>query len=228
MYVSPGVKSADGFKVATVLPELRVTVAGTVAPPLVCSMKDEATLVGFIASLNVATTLEEAATPMASADGLVDTTVGRVVSGAVPATVNDHVLGKARLLPAASSAAVDMVAVYSVPAARFALGFRVATVLPELRVTVAGTGVPVLVCTSVKVDAVTLEGFIASLNVATTLEVEPTPVAPAVGTVDTTVGAVVSGPETPWILISLMLAQLFWLLPLTVTLTYWAFTSAKL
>jgi hypothetical protein len=121
-----------------------------------------------------------------------------------------------------------MVAVYPVPAARFELGFRVATVLPELRVTVAGTGVPVLVCTSVKVEAVTLEGFIASLNVATTLEVEPTPVAPAVGTVDTTVGAVVSGTETPWILISLMLAQLFWLLPLTVTLTYWAFTSAKL
>ena len=145
--------------------------------------------------------------------------------GIDPATVKDHVLGAARLLPAASSAAVDMVAVYWVPAAKFAWGFRVATVLPELRVTVAGTGVPVLVCTSVKVEAVTLEGFIASLNVATTLEVEPTPVAPAAGTVDTTVGAVVS--ETPRILISLMLAQLFWLLPLTVTLTYWAFTSAK-
>jgi hypothetical protein len=185
------------------------------------------TLEGFIASLNVATTLEEAATSVAPDTGLVDTTVGAVVSGPVP-TLKDHVLGKARLLPAASSAAVDMVAVYPVPAARFEFGFRVATVLPELRVTVAGTGVPVLVCTSVKVEAVTLEGFIASLNVATTLEVEPTPVAPAVGTVDTTVGAVVSGTETPWILISLMLAQLFWLLPLTVTLTYWAFTSAKL
>jgi hypothetical protein len=123
---------------------------------------------------------------------------------------------------------VDIVAVYVIPATRFALGFRVATVLPELSVTVAGTDAPLLVCTSVKVEAVTLEGFIASLNVATTLEEAATPVAPADGLVDTTVGAVVSGAETPWILISLMLAQLFWLLPLTVTLTYWAFTSAKL
>jgi hypothetical protein len=73
---------------------------------------------------------------------------------------------------------------------------------------------------------VKVDGFIASLNVATTLAEALTPVAPSAGFVDTTVGGVF-GPETPWILISLMLAQLFWLLPLTVTLTYWAFTSAK-
>jgi hypothetical protein len=114
--------------------------------------------------------------------------------GVAPATVKDHVLGAARLLPATSSAAVDIVAVYAVPATKFALGFRVATVLPEPSVTVAGTGAPLLVCTSVKVEAVTLEGFIASLNVATTLEELATPRAPEAGTVDNTVGAVVSGP----------------------------------
>jgi hypothetical protein len=119
-----------------------------------------------------------------------------------------------------------MVAVYMAPAVKSADGFKVATVLPEFMVTVAGTDAPPLVF-RVKED-VTLEGFIASLNVATTFEVAETPVAPEVGLVDSTVGGVVSGPETPCILISLMLAQSFWLLPLTVTLTYWAFTSAKL
>ena len=98
--------------------------------------------------------------------------------------------------------------------------------LPDPMVTVAGTGVPPLVGTSVKVDVVTVDGFIASLNVATTLDEAATFVAPSAGVVDTTVGGVF-GPETPCILISLMLAQSFWLLPLTVTLTYWAFTSAK-
>ncbi len=44
--------------------------------------------------------------------------------------------------------------------------------------TVAGTFAPPLVGTSVKEEAVMLEGFIASLNVATTLEEAETPVAP--------------------------------------------------
>src|ERR1044072_8926448 len=106
--------------------------------------------------------------------------------GAAPATVNDHVLGEARLFPATSSAPVNIAAVYVTPAAKFALGFRVATVLPELMVTVAGTAVPPLVCSTK--EEVTLERFIASLNVATTLAEAPTPVAPLAGFVDTTVG----------------------------------------
>ena len=111
------------------------------------------------------------------------------------------------------------------PAVKSADGIKVAIVLPEIMATVAGTVAPTLVCS--KKDEATLEGFIASLNVATTLDEATTPVAPSAGFVDTTVGGVVSGPETPCILISLMLAQLFWLLPFTVTLTYWALMSAK-
>jgi len=42
------------------------TVAGTAAPPLVLRLKEDATLEGLIASLNVATTLEEAETPCGS------------------------------------------------------------------------------------------------------------------------------------------------------------------
>jgi hypothetical protein len=111
VYVAPAVKSADGFKVATVLSGFSVKVAGTDAPPLVCNKKDEVTLEGFIASLNVATTFEVAETPIAPEVGLVDSTVGRVVSGAVPVMVNDHVFGAASELPATSVAPVVMVAV---------------------------------------------------------------------------------------------------------------------
>ena len=144
------------------------------------------------------------------------------------ATVNVHNLSAPIGAPAASVTLPAILAVYKTPAAKFEVGFRVATVLVgEFMVTVAGTGVPPLVGTSVKVEVVTVDGFIASLKVATTLAEALTPVAPSAGFVDTTVGGVF-GPETPCILISLMLAQSFWLLPLTVTLTYWAFTSAKL
>ena len=143
------------------------------------------------------------------------------------ATMNVHTLSGPIGVPAASVTLPAILAVYDTPAAKFEMGFRVATVLPEPMVTVAGTGVPPLVGTSVKVEVVTVDGFIASLKVATTLDEAATLLAPSAGFVDTTVGGVF-GPETPCILISLMLAQSFWLLPLTVTLTYWAFTSAKL
>ena len=142
------------------------------------------------------------------------------------ATVNVHTLSAPIGTPAASVTLPVILAVYVAPGVK-STGFRVATVLVgEFMLTVAGTGVPPLVGTSVKVEVVTVDGFIASLNVATTLDETATLVAPSAGFVDTTVGGVF-GPETPCTLISFMLAQLFWLLPLMVTLTYWAFTSAK-
>ena len=73
--------------------------------------------------------------------------------GGVAATVNDHVLGApANGLPAASVAPAVIVAVYVAPAVRSAVGFRVATVLPELIATVADTGVPPPLGWSVKVE----------------------------------------------------------------------------
>ncbi len=170
-----------------VVPEYDTT-AGIFVPPLVgCSVKEEVVMLeGFIASLNVATTLEEAETPVAPEAGVVDTTVGGVVSEGVPATVNVHVLAVTKWLPATSVTAVDIVAVYWIPAAKFVEGLSVA-VVPEYDTT-AGIFVPPLVGCSVKEEVVMLEGFIASLNVATMLEEAETPVAPEAGVVDTTVG----------------------------------------
>ncbi len=111
-----------------------VTVAGIFAPPLVCtSVKEEVVMLeGFIASLNVATTLEEAETPVAPVVGMVDTTVGGWYRKVLPATVNDHVLAVAKWLPATSVTAVDIVAVYVVPAVKFVYGFRVAVVCQNM------------------------------------------------------------------------------------------------
>ena len=132
-------------------------------------------------------------------DGEVDTTVGGVVSETVPATVNDHTLLAAKWLPARSVTAVVMVAVYLVPAAKEEVGFSVAVLLGP-KVTVAGIVAPSLVCTSVKEEgAVTVEEFIGSLNVATTLEVAETPVAWSTkgGRLTLPLGAWISGPAIP-------------------------------
>ena len=104
----------------------------------------------------------------------------------VPATVNIHTLSVPIGAPAASVTLPAILAVYETPAAKFEVGFRVATVLPEPMVTVAGTGVPPLVGTSVKVEVVKADGFIASPNVTTMLAEALTPVAPLAGFVDTT------------------------------------------
>jgi hypothetical protein len=105
--------------------------------------------------------------------------------GIIPATVNVHNLSAPIGAPAASVTLPAILAVYKTPAAKFEVGFRVATVLPEPMVTVAGTGVPPLVGTSVKVEVVKVDGFIASPNVTTMLAEALTPVAPLAGFVDT-------------------------------------------
>jgi hypothetical protein len=92
-------------------------------------------------------------------------------------------------LPAASLAAVVMVAVYCVLATRAADGVNVA-VLP-LTFTVPVIGVPPEA--SLKLAVVSVELVIASEKVALTEEVSATPVAALAGDVVDTVGGVVSG-----------------------------------
>jgi hypothetical protein len=230
VYLTPAAKSEVGFSVAVSPSPLTDLAADTVAPLLDCtSVKEEVVMVdGRIGSLNVATTLELAATFVGSGgtdEGMVDTTVGGVVSGAVPATVNDHTLLVCRWLPARSVTAVVTVAMYLVPAVKEEVGFSVAVSPSPLTDLAADTVAPSLVLTSVKEDVVMVDGRIGSLNVAKTLEVAETPVAWSAGEVDTTVGGVVSAPAIPRILISFMLAQSLSVLPLTVTLTYRALVS---
>jgi hypothetical protein len=65
---------------------------------------------GFIASLKVAVTVLATATPVAPEAGIIDTTVGGVVSAATP-VVKVHTIGAARAVPATSLTPVVMVAV---------------------------------------------------------------------------------------------------------------------
>jgi len=92
-------------------------------------------------------------------------------------------------LPAVSLAPTVIVAVYVVLFARFAVGSKVA-VLPEY-VTEPATGAdpgPVTRNVALLIEL----GSIASLNVAVTLLLRATLLAPLAGLVETTVGAVVS------------------------------------
>jgi len=102
---------AEGVNLA-VLP-LMLTAPGTAVPPAVCLRVKLAVLsVEFvIASEKLADTEEFSATPLAPLTGDVEDTVGGVVSGAA-AVVNCQVKSDARALPAASFAAVAIVAVY--------------------------------------------------------------------------------------------------------------------
>jgi hypothetical protein len=97
----------------------------------------------------------------------------------------------ASALPAASLAAVEMVAVYCVLAARAADGVNLA-VLP-LTLTVPLTAVPPEVVDSVTLAVFNVEFVIASEKVAETEELSAMPVAALAGEVADTVGGVVSG-----------------------------------
>lgn len=117
-------------------------------------------------------------------------------------TVNDaalvklHVKFAARALPAASFAAVVMVAVYCVSPARAAEGVKVA-VLP-LMLTDPATAAPSDVRLNVKLVVLRVEPVMASEKVALTVLVVATALAPLEGEVDETVGGVVSAaPPSP-------------------------------
>jgi hypothetical protein len=113
--------------------------------------------------------------------------------------VKVQILSDASALPAASFTPVEpllIVAVYGVPAARSAVGFNVATLVVLSYATAAATVVPVPVL-NVNVPDVIVEASMASENVPVTFVVTATPVAPPVGDVAVTVGAVVSPPPPP-------------------------------
>lgn len=95
-------------------------------------------------------------------------------------------------LPAASFAAVVIVAVYCVFAARLAEGVNCA-VFPVM-VTLPPTTVPPDVLTTVKLVDVSEVVVIASENVAEIAEFNATPEAAFAGETDETVGGVVSDP----------------------------------
>jgi len=181
---------AEGVKVA-VLP-LTSTVPPTATPPeVVASLKLALVSVAFvIASVKVADTDVSNATPVAAFTGEVADTVGGVVSGTA-AVVKLQVKAAASALPAASSAAVVMVAVYCVLPARLAEGVKV-SVLP-LTFTVPLTATSPEVVASLKLALVSVAFVIASEKVADTDVFNATLVAAFTGEVADTVGGVVSG-----------------------------------
>jgi hypothetical protein len=130
----------------------------------------------------VAETVVLTATPANPLTGTVETTVG-LGAGTV---VNAHTKLAARAAPVRSFAPVVIMAVYRVPFASPVAGVNVAVVPANATVPVTGvTPGPV----KVKVAALIVAGFIASLNVADTRVFRGTPVPPIVGTVEMTVGA---------------------------------------
>lgn len=180
---------AEGVNVA-ILP-LTFTMPVTGVPPVVvASIKLAVVSVELvIGSEKVAKTEEFGATPVAPPAGELADTVGGVVSRTA-AVVRLQVKFATIALPAASFAAVVMVAVYCVPAARAAVGVNVA-VLP-LTLTVPATAAPPVVA-SLTLAVVSEALVIASEKVADKEEFSATPVAPFAGEVADTVGGVVSG-----------------------------------
>jgi hypothetical protein len=146
---------------------------------------------GSIASLKLAEISVLSATPVAPATGTVELTVGAVVSGVAP-VVKLQVKALARALPATSLATVVIVAVQMVLAGRLLDGVKVATLPLTAYPTVPVLAVPAGHA-SVKLAVVRVSGSIASLKLAEISVLSATPVAPAAGTVELTVGAVVSG-----------------------------------
>ena len=178
-----GARLAEGANVA-VLP-VTLTMPVSAAPPAVGAMVK---LVGVsvelvIASEKVADTEEFIATPVAAFAGDMEDTVGGDVSRTA-AVVKVQLKLAARGLPAASFAAVVMIAVYCVLAARSAEGVNVA-VLP-LTFTVPLTAPAPLA--SVKLAVVSVESVIDLEKVADTDEFSATAVAALAGEVADTVG----------------------------------------
>ena len=183
-------RGADGVNVA-VLP-LTLTVPVTAARSVVVTSVKLAVVSEelVIGSEKVTATGLLSATPVAPSTGEDADTVGGVVSRTA-AVVKVEVKLAASALPAASFAAVEIVALYCVPAARAAEGVNVA-VLP-LTFTMPATAARAVVVTSVKLAVVSVELVIGSEKVTDTEEFSATPVAPYPGEVADTVVGVVSG-----------------------------------
>ena len=182
-----GSRLAEGVKVAVLL--LTLTVPATTAPPVVATRVKLPmfTVELVIASEKVADIEEFVATPIAPFAGDTAETAGGVVSVLTP-VVKFQVKLPANALPAASLAAVVIVAVYCVFPTRAAAGVNVA-VLP-LVVTVPLTAIPPVA--RVKLVVVSVELVIGSEKLADIDEFRATPVAAFDGEVSDTVGGFVS------------------------------------
>jgi hypothetical protein len=190
--------AVDGMNI-TLLPfTVTVPVISVTVPARMSVTLDVVSVAMLIGSENVAATVGCSATDVAPLTGSVLSTVGTVVSGggAAATVVNDHVTFDASALPATSVTAVLMVIVYCVPDANAADGVNVA-VLPVNATSPVTAGpaaapAPALLSVTVTLAAVNDAVFIASENVTETVAFSATPVAPLVGVVAVTVGAVVS------------------------------------
>lgn len=181
VYCVLGSRFAVGANVAVFVAATYVTVPGTAAPPVVTARVNVAAAVivpEFMASLNVAVIFWFMGTLVAPFRGFVE-----ITDGIVP-VVKVHTKLLARWFPRGSAAPVVIVPVYTVLAARAALGVNVA-VMPEY-VTTPATAPPGAV--TVKVDVLMVAAFIASLKVAVIICAVGTPVALLAGAVETTVG----------------------------------------
>jgi hypothetical protein len=125
--------------------------------------------------------------------GLVESTVGLVVSGAA-AVVNVQMKLLASAVSVRSMAPVVIVAVYTVLDARLAAGVKVATEPAATYVTAPITATPPGPVTA-KVIGLIVAGFIATLKVAVRAWLMGTPVAPLAGMVKMTVGGVAAGTD---------------------------------
>ena len=155
-----------------------------------------------IASEKIADTVEFVATPIAELAGDVAETVGGVLSALVP-VVKLQVKLAAKGLPAASCAAVVMVAVYCVFAERLLEGTNMAVFVPTA--TTPATSEPPDVGRSEKDEVLSVEAAIASEKVADIEVFSEIPVAAFDGDVSDIVGGVLSSvpgkadapPESP-------------------------------
>jgi hypothetical protein len=174
-------RTVVGVNVAVVPAKVTVPFTGMAPGPVKVNV---AVLIvaGFMASLNVAETVVLTATPTDPLTGKVEITVG-LGAGTV---VKVQTKLAASAAPVGSFAPVVIVAVYKVPLARAVVGVNVAVVPANVTAPITGMAPgPV----KVNVAALIVAGFMASLNVAETAVLTGTPVAPIVGTVETTVGA---------------------------------------
>jgi hypothetical protein len=140
---------------------------------------------GSIALLKVAVMFALTASFVIPPTGLVETTVGAVVSGAVP-VVKLHILLKANALPARSVAPVVIIASYVALESRVLVGVKVA--ITPVYAAMHSTVAPVTSFDKVKVAVVSIAVFIFSLKVAVIILFGATPVASLVGFVEVTVG----------------------------------------
>ena len=180
----------DGVNVA-VLP-LMLTVPATLRPPVIATRLKVAvfSVETVIALEKVAEIDEFAARPIAAFAGDVADTVGGVVSRAAP-VVNFQVKLAAIGLPAASCAAVVIVAVYCVFAIRLIEGTNIAVLL--LTSTLPPTAAPPAVGARVKLVVFSEEINIALEKVTNIDEFRATSIVASDGEVLDTLGGVLSG-----------------------------------